>query len=122
VGILLGLVPVFLNDFDSIRQNGFFQGYDKIVVGVIVCQATGLVVALVMKYGDTILKGFATSVAVVLPPSCQSLSGTRRSMGGLSLGAAMVMTAVALYSKYPPTEATITHLRNQVDVDKNISG
>jgi hypothetical protein len=27
---------------------------------------TGLVVALVMKYGDTILKGFATSVAVVL--------------------------------------------------------
>jgi UDP-sugar transporter A1/2/3 len=32
--ILLGLVPVFLNDFDSIRQNGFFQGYDKIVVGV----------------------------------------------------------------------------------------
>jgi hypothetical protein len=48
--ILLGLVPVFLNDFDSIRQNGFFQGYDKIVVGVIVCQVTGLV-ALVMKQG-----------------------------------------------------------------------
>jgi hypothetical protein len=33
--ILLGLVPVFLNDFDSIRQNGFFQGYDKIVVVIV---------------------------------------------------------------------------------------
>jgi UDP-sugar transporter A1/2/3 len=103
--ILLGLVPVFLNDFDSIRQNGFFQGYDKIVVGVIVCQAmTGLVVALVMKYGDTILKGFATSVAVVLATVLSIFIWNAQVDGWFVVGAAMVMTAVALYSKYPPTE------------------
>jgi hypothetical protein len=37
-------------------------------------------------------------------------------MGGLSLGTAMVMTAVALYSTHP--DRSMTHLRNQVDVDK----
>jgi hypothetical protein len=76
-----GFGTCLFNDFDSIPK-WILSGYDKIVVGVIVCQAmTGLVVALVMKYGDTILKGFATSVAVVLPPSCQSLSGTRTMVG-----------------------------------------
>jgi UDP-sugar transporter A1/2/3 len=66
--ILLGLIPVFLNDLDSsIQQNGFFHGYDNVVVGAIVCQAMrGLIVALAMKYAYTILKGFATSVAVVV--------------------------------------------------------
>jgi UDP-sugar transporter A1/2/3 len=103
--ILLGLIPVFLHDFDSIRQNGFFQGYDKIVVGVIVCQTmTGLVVALVMKYGDTILKGFATSVAVVLATVLSIFIWNAQVDGWFVVGAAMVMTAVALYSKYPPTE------------------
>jgi hypothetical protein len=40
-------------------------------------------------------------------------------MGGLS-GGAMVMTAVALYSKYPPTEGNHNASQNQVDVEKNI--
>jgi UDP-sugar transporter A1/2/3 len=102
--ILLGLIPVFLHDFDSIQQNGFFQGYDKVVVGVIVCQTmTGLVVALVMKYADTILKGFATSVAVVLATVVSIFIWNARVDGWFVVGAAMVMTAVALYSKYPPT-------------------
>jgi UDP-sugar transporter A1/2/3 len=102
--ILIGLIPVFLHDFDSIRKNGFFQGYDKIVVGVIVCQTmTGLVVALVMKYGDTILKGFATSVAVVLATVLSIFIWNAQVDGWFVVGAAMVMSAVALYSKYPPT-------------------
>eukprot|EP00934_Nitzschia_sp_Nitz4_P000534 Nitzschia sp. Nitz4//scaffold482_size5428//1374//3338//NITZ4_009225-RA/size5428-processed-gene-0.3-mRNA-1//-1//CDS//3329552875//534//frame0 len=64
----LGTIPILAtHDFHKILQNGLFQGYNPIVWTVIVFQAlTGLIVALVMKYGDTILKGFATSVAVVL--------------------------------------------------------
>lgn len=65
--ILLGIVPFLVWDLEVIQQQGWFTGYNAIVVGVIMCQAgTGLIVALVMKYADTILKGFATSVAVVL--------------------------------------------------------
>jgi hypothetical protein len=72
---------------------------------VIVCQAmTGLVVALVMKYGDTILKGFATSVAVVLPPSCQSLSGTQVD-GWFVVGSSHGHDSSALYSNTHPGNA-----------------
>jgi hypothetical protein len=102
--ILLGLIPVFLHDLDSIRKNGFFQGYDKTIM-------TGLVVAFVMKYGDTILKG----------PSCQSLSGTRRSsgtrrtMGGLSWDQPW---SSRLFStpNTQPQKTNMPHLRNQVDI------
>jgi UDP-sugar transporter A1/2/3 len=103
--ILLGLIPVFVNDFDSIQQNGFFHGYDSVVVGVIVCQAmTGLIVALVMKYGDSILKGFATSVAVVVATVLSIFIWNAPVDGWFVIGTAMVITAVGIYSKYPPED------------------
>jgi len=103
--MLLGLIPVFLKDFDAIQKNGFFHGYDYVVVGVVVCQAmTGLIVALVMKYGDTILKGFATSVAVVVATILSIFIWNAPVDGWFVIGAAMVIIAVVLYSKYPPEE------------------
>ena len=100
--IILGLFPVVFNDFATIRENGFFKGYDAVVVGVIVCQAmTGLIVALVMKYADTILKGFATSVAVVLATILSVFIWDAKVDGLFVIGAAMVMLAVKLYSANP---------------------
>ena len=55
-------------------------------------------------YGDTILKGFATSVVVVLATVLSIFIWSAKADGWFVVGAAMVMTAVALYSKYPPTE------------------
>jgi UDP-galactose transporter len=100
--IFLGLAPVLLQDFQAIQQHGFFAGYDGVVVGVIICQAmTGLIVALVMKYADTILKGFATSVAVVLATILSIFIWDAQVDGWFVVGAAMVIWAVGLYSKYP---------------------
>jgi UDP-sugar transporter A1/2/3 len=107
--ILLGLMPVFLNDYDAIQKNGFFHGYDNIVVLTIVCQAmTGLIVALVMKYADTILKGFATSVAVVVATVLSIFIWNTPVDGWFVVGAAMVIAAVVLYSKYPPETAFLS--------------
>ena len=45
---------------------GFFYGYDLIVVSVVLLQAIGgLVVAVVVKYADNILKGFAASFSII---------------------------------------------------------
>jgi len=100
--VFLGLAPVLLQDFQAIRQHGFFAGYDGVVVCVIICQAmTGLIVALVMKYADTILKGFATSVAVVLATVLSIFIWNAQVDGWFIVGTAMVMGAVGLYSKYP---------------------
>jgi solute carrier family 35 (UDP-sugar transporter), member A1/2/3 len=54
-------------DGQAIRNYGFFQGYRTSTVVTICIQAAGgLIVALVIKYADNILKGFATSLSVIL--------------------------------------------------------
>ena len=54
-------------DYAPIKTNGFFQGYTPYTWATILLQSTGgLIVALVVKYADNILKGFATSLSVIL--------------------------------------------------------
>lgn len=65
--IILGFVGVFLSgDGPVVMEKGFFYGYTYVVVAVILLQAIGgLVVAVVVKYADNILKGFAASFSIV---------------------------------------------------------
>jgi len=47
-----------LNSIFQIEKNGFFYGYDSLVWLIILIQAfSGLLVAVVVKYADNILKG-----------------------------------------------------------------
>jgi len=68
VGCLaIALFGAFVWDGQAIRTNGFFQGYNPVVVFTICVQAAGgLIVAMVIKYADNILKGFATSLSIIL--------------------------------------------------------
>ncbi|PFX15653.1 UDP-N-acetylglucosamine transporter [Stylophora pistillata] len=66
-GVIFGLVAVYGNDGKAVSNQGFLQGYNNITWIVISLQAFGgLVVAAVVKYADNILKGFATSVSIVV--------------------------------------------------------
>jgi hypothetical protein len=71
----LGLLGVYMNDGTQVSTQGFFYGYNWIVWTVVMLQAVGgLVVAVVVKYADNILKGFAASFSIItrsvhfLPP------------------------------------------------------
>lgn len=45
---------------------GFFHGYNFTVIATVLLQAVGgLVVAVVVKYADNILKGFAASFSII---------------------------------------------------------
>ncbi|CAG2178955.1 unnamed protein product, partial [Oppiella nova] len=69
--VVIASIAMFLQDFDLIYANGFFQGYTSLTWIVVLLQAFGgLVVAIVMKYADNILKGFATSISIVLSTVC----------------------------------------------------
>lgn len=62
-----GLLTCFVSDGEIIRNQGFFFGYDKFIRYLVILQAGGgLLVAMVVKYADNILKGFATSLAIVI--------------------------------------------------------
>lgn len=66
-GTLFGLMAVFIYDGEHVRQHGMLQGFNKITWIVVSLQALGgLVVAVVIKYADNILKGFAASLSIIL--------------------------------------------------------
>lgn len=62
-----GLLTCFFKNGEEILTNGFFFGYDWFVVYLVLLQACGgLLVAMVVKHADNILKGFATSLAIII--------------------------------------------------------
>ncbi|XP_038127998.1 solute carrier family 35 member A3b isoform X1 [Cyprinodon tularosa] len=64
---VLGFLGMMVYDGRSVRQSGMFQGYSAITCTVVVLQAVGgLVIAVVIKYADNILKGFATSASIMV--------------------------------------------------------
>jgi len=65
--IPMALGVSFSNHGEGIQEKGFFFGYDSFVWYLVVLNASGgLIVAVVIKYADNILKGFACSLAIVL--------------------------------------------------------
>lgn len=65
--IIAAFLGVWLSgDIPQIRREGFFSGYNRIVIFVILLQSFGgLIVAVVVKYADNILKGFAASFSIL---------------------------------------------------------
>ncbi|KAJ1921701.1 hypothetical protein H4219_000434 [Mycoemilia scoparia] len=58
---------IIMFDMGAVKENGFFYGYTLSTWGAIVSQAAGgIIVALVVKYADNILKGFATSISIII--------------------------------------------------------
>lgn len=103
----LGVVPIFMTgDWEKVKINGLFQGYDWMVFTIIIFQAfTGLLVGYVMKYADAVLKGFATSVAVVLATILSIVIFNDNVNLLFLVGATLVVLAVRTYTNYPPVES-----------------
>lgn len=65
-GVLIAFVSVYTYDYQLVKQNGFFYGYNSLVWLVVAVQAVGgLLVATVIKYADNILKEFASSISIL---------------------------------------------------------
>jgi UDP-galactose transporter len=60
-------IGVIFKDGAGISRDGFFVGYNWVVVMAITFQALGgLLVALVVNYSDNIAKNFATSISIII--------------------------------------------------------
>ncbi|XP_066298063.1 UDP-N-acetylglucosamine transporter-like [Branchiostoma lanceolatum] len=98
---IFGLFAVVMSDYELVVELGFLQGYNSITWTVVSLQAFGgLVIAAVIKYADNILKGFATSLSIILSTvmSYYILDDFRPS-SHFFIGASIVICATFLYSR-----------------------
>lgn len=102
----LGFMTAYINDFSSITEKGFFFGYDSYVTYLVVLNAVGgLLVAMVVKYADNILKGFATSLAIVLSTVASVFMFGFVITFQFAIGTGFVIGSIFMYSHEPKTPA-----------------
>ena len=93
------VVPVELPYPYPIQQlSYFFEGYDWLVVAIIVVQTFGgLIVACVVKYTDNILKGFATALAIVVCGVVSTIYMSFHPSAMFVIGSCVVILATMMY-------------------------
>jgi UDP-sugar transporter A1/2/3 len=100
IAIPFGLVQVLVTDFDVVSEKGFFYGYSFITWVVILLQAQGgLLTAVVVKYSDNIMKGFATSLAIILSCVVSVYAFDFHLTVLFTIGAGLVIGSLFLFNK-----------------------
>lgn len=112
-GTSLGLLGMWYNDGAEVAERGFFFGYTPYVWTVILNQAFGgLLVAVVVKYADNILKGFATSFSIIVSTVASVYLFNFHINLLFTCGAGLVIGAVYMYS-LPKTQAQALPLSSE---------
>ncbi|KAG0307099.1 hypothetical protein BGZ98_001038 [Dissophora globulifera] len=98
-GSLFSFLAMFY-DRQRIYEGGIFQGYSMITWMVITNQALGgLLVAIVVKYADNILKGFATSLSIIVSGMISVYFFDFEPSLQFQLGTLVVILATFLYGR-----------------------
>lgn len=97
-GALFSLVGMLAYDIQPIMEGGLLQGYNWLTWVVVANQALGgLLVAIVVKYADNILKGFATSLSIIVSGVISIYLFGFQPSGVFIVGAFIVMSSSYLY-------------------------
>lgn len=97
-GAFFSLAGMLAYDIQPIMEGGMLQGYDWLTWVVVANQALGgLLVAIVVKYADNILKGFATSLSIIVSGVISIYLFSFRPSGVFIVGAFIVMASSYLY-------------------------
>lgn len=100
-GALFGSVIAFLNDGSSIAEKGLFFAWSPLVTLVVANQALGgLLIAVVIKYADNILKGFAVSFSIILSSLLSVLFFDFSVHVYFAIGTVCVLTSSYLYEDF----------------------
>jgi len=112
-------LTMYLSDGTEIKNKGYLFGYTDIVwIAVTVQSAGGLLVALVIKYSDNIIKGFATSLAIIIACIVSMVLFDFQLTSLFTLGTSLVIFAIFIYSK--PDLILYVPIFNLIFKDKSI--
>lgn len=99
-GMIFGFLTMYLADGQEMKTKGFLFGYTNSVWTAITVQsAGGLLVALVIKYSDNIMKGFATSLAIIIACIVSMVLFDFQLTILFTIGATLVILSIFIYSK-----------------------
>lgn len=94
-------IGCLLIDGNIIKERGFFSGYTRWTLLAIMCQAFGgIIVAIVVKHADNILKGFANSISIILSCTISYFIFDFNITVLFFIGCSFVMYSTYLYGKY----------------------
>jgi solute carrier family 35 (UDP-sugar transporter), member A1/2/3 len=106
--VLIAGMGALIWDGAAIWRDGFFQAYNNLVLLTIAVQALGgLIIAMVMKYADNILKGFATSAAIIVSVVASVILFDFVVTKLFMCGAGLVVVATYLYGL---PDASVRHM------------
>lgn len=101
-GSILAFIGAYMKEGAELSEKGFLFGYNNLVWAVVANQACGgFLVAMVIKYADNILKGFATSLSIILSSILSIFLFDYHLTLMFTFGGALVIGAVFLYSTPP---------------------
>uniref|UniRef100_A0A158P9N5 UDP-N-acetylglucosamine transporter n=1 Tax=Angiostrongylus cantonensis TaxID=6313 RepID=A0A158P9N5_ANGCA len=102
VGIPISIFSMLFYDGNDIRKEGFFRGWDMFVVLLTFTNSMGgLLISIVIRYADNILKAYAQSIAIVGAAIGSWLLFDFVPGFLFSLGTTLVMVSIVIYTMYP---------------------
>lgn len=98
-GVLFASMALVSRDSAKVLSGGFFQGWSPFAVIVVMLQSVGgLVTAVVVKFTDTIIKGFAVGLSVVITALCSwALFDTQLTLT-FACGATIVLASIFFFN------------------------
>ena len=103
LSVPLGFLSSYVKDGGAIAEKGFLHGYDGFVWFTVAQNALGgLLVAVVVKYADNILKGFACSLAIIITCIASIFIFDFSLSIQFTMGAALVIGSIFMYGYQPP--------------------
>ncbi|CAJ0589992.1 unnamed protein product [Cylicocyclus nassatus] len=102
IGLPVSIASMWFYDWQNIQNDGFFRGWDVLVICLTITNSVGgLLISIVIKYADNILKAYAQSIAIIGAAIGSWLLFDFVPGFFFTLGATLVILSILLYTKYP---------------------
>ncbi len=117
--VVFAFLYSYIKDGSQISTLGYFFGYDFYAFLVIFAQAIGgIMVAVVVKYTDNILKTFATTVSILMSTLLSMVVFGSRPRAFFVLGAILVILSIFMYGKKTTTANSSNGQSSKLDVSR----